>query len=46
MEIVENEEAKVVYQYIADFASQKLVKTKNRGKMSTNRGGESGLDFD
>ena len=26
--------------------SQKLVKTKNRGKMSTNREGESGLDFD
>jgi len=26
--------------------SQKLVKTQNRGKMSTNRGGESGLDFD
>ena len=26
--------------------SQKFVKTQNRGKMSTNRGGESGLDFD
>ena len=26
--------------------SQKLVKTKNRGKMSTNRGGEPGLNFD
>ena len=26
--------------------SQKLVKPPNRGKMSTNRGGESGLDFD
>lgn len=26
--------------------SQKLVKTPNRGKMSTNREGEPGLDFD
>ena len=25
---------------------QKLVKTQNRGKMSINRGGESGFNFD